>query len=163
MKGDRERCLEAGMDDYLAKPIHIEEVAKKIAELMGQVSAAQVAAAANGRDSGRIDWAAALRSVNGDHQLLQEVAVTFLAEVPQLLQTMRHDLARGDLEALKENAHGMKGSLLFLKVNEASQTAEHLETLSSGTNLQEASLLLEQLEDQLEPVFSALREYVSER
>ena len=57
----------------------------------------------------------------------------------------------------------MKGSLLFLKVNEASQTAEHLETLSSGTNLHEASLLLEQLEDQLEPVFSALREYVSER
>ena len=37
MKGDRERCLESGMDDYLAKPIHIEEVAKKIAELMGQV------------------------------------------------------------------------------------------------------------------------------
>jgi CheY-like chemotaxis protein len=161
MKGDRERCLEAGMDDYLAKPIHIQEVARKIAEVIGRKDASREAGSTDLTDGDRLDLAAALRSVNGDPQLLREVAVAFLVEVPQLLQTMQSDVARGDFQALRERAHGMKGSLLFLRVREASQTSEQLETLSSDANSDEALALLDQLADQLEPIFAALRAYIN--
>ncbi len=163
MKGDRERCLQAGMDDYLSKPIHIDQMAAKIAEITGG-EADEIAPASSAHlADGGVDWDAALRQVNGSHSLLREVVRAFLDDVPRLLKRIHEAVETDDLEALHSHAHALKGSLLFLRVRQASQSAERLEMLDAQVGLEAAAEQLRQLEDQLEPICDALREYVSRR
>src|SRR3569833_1251540 len=68
LSGDRERCLEAGMDDYLSKPLHADELREKID---GITSAAPEQGMTDGTNGSCFDAAEALRYVEGDNALLQ--------------------------------------------------------------------------------------------
>src|SRR5262249_36488357 len=84
MKGDREACLESGMDRYVTKPIRSEELYAAIREAIpgGVRRAAQER---NGPPPlpQLVDWQTALSYVGGDEELLRELAATFLAQCPQ--------------------------------------------------------------------------------
>jgi two-component system, sensor histidine kinase and response regulator len=94
MQGDRERCLEAGMDDYLAKPIRAKELQHVLARFCGPASAGEAPASAapvaetTDTDS-VIDWDAALAGVSHKADLLRELVQLFLQEAPRLVAQLR--------------------------------------------------------------------------
>ncbi|QDU98723.1 hybrid sensor histidine kinase/response regulator [Lignipirellula cremea] len=117
MKGDRERCLEAGMDDYVAKPIRSAELYAKIAELSPPLQetpdgpAAPDAIEAEAEEVSLVNWDEALDAMGGDRGLLRDVVETFLHESHSLLADLRRSLGEGDLAQMARAAHTLKGAL----------------------------------------------------
>ena len=109
MKGDRERCLAAGMDAYVAKPVQPRE----LLEVMESLTSSPPAAAPATPEEGAPVWdrAVALARVEGDALLLAELAGLFVAESPKLLSAVLDATARGDARGLERAAHALKGSV----------------------------------------------------
>ncbi|MHC4716833.1 MAG: hybrid sensor histidine kinase/response regulator, partial [Planctomycetota bacterium] len=95
MKGDREKCVEAGMDAYLAKPVRADRLLTVIGEVVGRWRAPHLPPGDAGRDAppeeagSVLDLSGALERVDGDGQLLREMAELFLAECPALVSRVR--------------------------------------------------------------------------
>ena len=96
MKGDRERCLDAGMDDYLSKPIQGKRVMEVIRRALSPSPAPPAAPAAPA-----IDEAAALELVGGDDEALREVKDLCIAETPRLLDEIERALTDGRADACR--------------------------------------------------------------
>ncbi|UCD75013.1 MAG: response regulator [Phycisphaerales bacterium] len=112
LRGDRERCLEAGMDGYVAKPISAGTLFAEIGRLTVDPSIPAPAPAVVGhREMVVFDRAAALAHLDHDHELLADLARLFLEQWPEQLGTMRRLLADGDWPALRQAAHTLKGEL----------------------------------------------------
>jgi PAS domain S-box-containing protein len=131
MRGDEERCLEAGMDAYVAKPIRPDELFRAI-DRVCQVGGddRQTAVSEPGQvpmASVDIDWNAALTLVQGDHELLAEVVEAVLEELPQLMTQLDIALTAADARAVQRLAHTVKGNLRTFRVGPVIDIAEELE------------------------------------
>jgi PAS domain S-box-containing protein len=145
MKGDRERCLAAGMDGYVAKPVQPAE----LLQALGQFAPAAPA----------LDRAALLARVGGDAQLLREIAGLFLEEYPRQLAEARAAVEGGDAHRLSRAAHALKGSVANFKAEAALAAALRLETLARTADLAGAADAYAALEGELarlRPVLVAL-------
>ncbi len=122
MKGDRERCLAAGMDGYISKPLRPSELFEAVESL------AAVSRAATEPASSLFDEATALKSVGGDRELLREIIDVFFEELPLLTAALAAALQHGDAVTAHRAAHTLKGSLSTLGASEASSIAQQIET-----------------------------------
>ncbi|MCA9069008.1 MAG: response regulator, partial [Planctomycetaceae bacterium] len=113
MKGDKELCLDAGMDDYIAKPIRPKELLRVLLAVTPKKESVQFPMS-NQREvpsnHGRLDWRQALEFVDGDKELFRTVAEAFLDECPVLVQQLRRAIVSGDLATAQKHAHTLKGS-----------------------------------------------------
>ncbi len=139
MKEDRERCLEAGMDGYLSKPVGPEELYGAIERFLSP---------ARGLNSAPpVDLDAALEVVGGDRELLREAVGLFLEEdYPRQLKDLREGLERQDAQAVKRAAHGMRGALISFGGRAARDVALRLETMGREGDLRGAQGVLDELE-----------------
>ena len=135
MKGDRERCLAAGMDGYLAKPFHIEALATLLdrvtsreAPADGETSALGGASPPGGPDAPPIDMEAARQSVAGDAALLVELAAIFAEDTPPRAAALREALDAGDAVRLRQIAHALKGAAGSIGAVRVRALAEEIET-----------------------------------
>jgi signal transduction histidine kinase/DNA-binding response OmpR family regulator len=103
MKGDRERCLQAGMNDYVSKPVHTEQLLGAIAKWTERADAA------DGADS-PVDMEDALGRVSGDAEVWLEVAGIFLEDTPNRLDKIEAAVEAGDAETVQKEAHSIKGA-----------------------------------------------------
>jgi CheY-like chemotaxis protein len=156
MTGDRQRCLEAGMDGYLTKPIQAQELYDALAGL-GLPRAAHEPEAADAAVP-TIDRAQALDFVGGDARLLRELAQLFLGSYPTELAAVRLACERNDLPALGRAAHAMKGSIRIFDASacEAAQRIETLARAGDATHIAAACAALETALAALRPALAAL-------
>lgn len=94
MSGDRDRCLESGMDEYLSKPIRARQIADKLASLFREASIEEATAIPrknSDRRASRIDWDQALSGLDGDRELLADVINIFLETLPDTLSGIGND------------------------------------------------------------------------
>ncbi len=155
MKGDRERCLEAGMDGYVAKPILAAELFRVLDQLLGAAAPPQESPA-----EAAFDREAALQRVGGDEVFLAELIELFLQDYPRLLDEVRGALARNDADGLSRNAHALKGSASNFGAKPVCAAAQALEALGKSGNLDGADDLLGRLEMELERLRSEFGEVV---
>ncbi len=186
MKGDRERCLEAGMDDYLTKPVRSLELYETIARVVGAARQGLAAEApsrqpeplaspplvAAGAAFGSADEPAsrprlldrdeALKSVDGDAALLIEIARIFLLEAPRLLGEIESAIALSDAPLLRRAAHTIKGGLRMFGAADAYALACRLEELGQAGDLGAADESFVSLKQALTLFETELSQFVME-
>ena len=125
LMGDRERCLQAGMNNYLSKPIRPENL---YALLEGITPAAKIGGESTTLES-VIDWNAALEQMGGSEAMLQLMVNPFIEEANELLPAIRDAVAEHNMAEVGRLAHTLKGTAFCFAAEATVVAAAHLESL----------------------------------
>jgi PAS domain S-box-containing protein len=153
MQEEREACLAAGMDDYLAKPIHLEELAAALRRCRPHVAPRPPAAA------GVLHPPALerlMQTIGNDRGLLATLIDTFLRGVPQLVDGARQGLQRGQADEVRRAAHTLKSNGATFGAMRLSELSRELEALARSGILEGTADLLARIEGEYESVRIAL-------
>ena len=153
MQGDRELCLAAGMNDYVSKPIRVEELMAALERSTSQAPESGRAVATELLDSGALEQ---LRTTMGSG--FDELLSTFLEDSQELMTTLHRALGRRDVDAFRRAAHSLKSNASSFGATTLSSLARDLETLARSGTLEGAEPRVERLGVECERVTQALRE-----
>jgi CheY-like chemotaxis protein len=158
MKGDAERCLEAGMDAYLAKPLQPRELAAAIEGVLGGAPSLSPAPepGAPAPTPAFIDLERLLERVGGDRKALVDLVRIFRADSPKQVARIRKAIEEGDAPALRAAAHAVKGAVSNFAAPAAAQAAQRLQRMCEQGRLHEAGDALGRLELEIEALLAAL-------
>jgi PAS domain S-box-containing protein len=166
MKSDRQRCLAAGMDGYLSKPIDANEMLAIVESLAAGTAAVSAPLAPTEPLGPRVatvfDPAVALKRCLNRRDLLQQMIAYFFKDADSLLPQVRAALQSGDLGKVGRLGHRMKGTLLHLGAEAAIEAGKRVERfmLYAGERA-EAEQAVEALERECEVLSAVLTEYRS--
>eukprot|EP00913_Durusdinium_trenchii_P010940 g10269.t1 len=173
MRGDRKRCLDAGMDAYISKPIDaiaLVDLVEKLGSHMERAPSTSLAddtdhAESNGNGDGngreapeapvaavetesesRIDREAAMQRLGNDEELFADMIGFFIEDSPQLIQMLREGLAEGDMVSVQRAAHSLKGLASNFGASSVVEKARVLEMAAKGRRKAEAESLFPELE-----------------
>ena len=181
LKGDRERCLQAGMDDYVSKPVRVKELFACFQKLLPAVPQVNDAADSARKDpmnedenvrtsddaSGPaaepdpkevLDWDAALEQNGVGDEASSGLAALFLQELPKQLTAIREALTQGDATTLHRAAHTLKGSATVFVARRTAEAALRLETIADQGDLRTAEAAYEDLARELDRLRPVLKE-----
>lgn len=157
MKGDRERCLSAGMDGYLTKPVRPAQLYQTLADVAARFRIQTKPADRTGGvmatrqneipvcTGAHVAWQHALQAVAGDQALLNEIADVFIDESRQLIEQMEQAISGGSPAELTRAAHTIKGGLRMFGAASPLDLATRLESLGRTGDLAAAVEPLERL------------------
>lgn len=157
-KEDREKCLAAGMDDYVPKPIKPRDLKAAIAR---RIAGTKMIPTINASDESStqadvFNFSEALSLVGGNRELLCEVARIFLDQYPKVLEEIRQAMTRSDYQLLGETAHTLASSVGQLAGQRAFAAAKRLEQLSSEGDRFQVAEALAALEKELQSLRAAV-------
>jgi two-component system sensor histidine kinase/response regulator len=155
MKGVREDCLRAGMDEYLSKPVQTPELLRLMTEATKRRQERSTTR------SGLFDLRPLLRRIGDDSDLLRELINMFQEEYPRRLEALHTALERGDAGSVERTAHVLKGSASNFAAIEVVQAAQRLEILGRDGNLHEAFDAYRALEQALDNFRAALEGWLA--
>ncbi|MFN0012506.1 MAG: response regulator [Phycisphaerales bacterium] len=167
MSGDRERCLEGGMDGYVSKPVNRKELFDTIEGLTATQRPASAAPpvappppppAAAAHTKPLIDRAELMENLGDDHDLLVQLAATFHATGPKLLGDLRAAFAAGDAPGVEQWSHKLAGKFGVFFAHDAVKAARELEGLARAGNLAAAAPSLARLETHSAAFTAALKD-----
>lgn len=154
MAGDRERCLEAGVDEYLAKPVRKESLLNVLAGISGTGG---VSSATAEDPSAAFTRASLLAKFDENEELVSHLAGLFMENTPRLMDDLREAIAAGDPPALYRTAHALLSSLGAFGADEAHRIARELEELGRSGSVSGAEKLFAALEGEVATIYRALK------
>ncbi|NQV34380.1 MAG: response regulator [Phycisphaeraceae bacterium] len=160
MKGDRERCLAAGMDEYISKPIRPKDL-YKVVESIAVSSQGSQDPDVGPLTEESVDRDYVLEQVGGSTETLKVVVGLFAVECPKLMKNIRSAITAGNSSELQRAAHTLKGSIQIFGTKGPAAAALQLEMMGREQNLdgaEEAWLTLVQETERLMPMLTDLGE-----
>jgi len=161
MKGDRERCLDAGMDAYIAKPIRAEPFFQVVEETAQPTTEGNASATSADLDGPPVDRAEALERTGGNVEVLGELVQLFFEECPALMDQIRSAIADRDKPLLRRAAHTLKGSVAVFGAEAAREAAWRLESIGREGDMDDAPEAWNALESQITRLMPTLSELAS--
>ncbi len=158
LKGDKEKCLAAGMDAYVSKPIRQRELQAAIAGLCIQTSV-PAADQQSISDEELIQWDAAIEAVDHDRQLLNDVVSEAIGEIPELLRQLHEAAVNRDAAVLQRAAHTIRGCLRIFDVKRVELLAGEIEQLGKDTSWENLPSLVQVLDRDLQQVLREMHDY----
>ncbi len=164
MQGDREESLEAGMDDYVSKPVKPKELGAVLQQWISQPDEKASPPEEQNPDGGASesttgpldqDVLARLREF-GDEEFLDKLAGLFLEDTISLLEALRKAIGVGDAPSVKRVAHALKGSSENMGALKMSTICAELQDVGDSGELERAPVLVERLEAEFGRVRTAL-------
>jgi two-component system, sensor histidine kinase and response regulator len=146
MDEDRQRCLDAGMDDYVRKPIDPVELEAAIERWTGELP--------------DFEPQRALELVEGDRSVLASVVMLFLEQTPERLDEIRRALDAGDASSLERSAHTMEGAALSLAMPRIRDISHRIAVHSQRGELEQAAALVAELDEAVGSGTAAVRRAV---
>ena len=165
IKGYREKCLEAGMDDYIPKPVKRKELLAMVLKWTGGIDDRTIPHTSQKLETGNhqskmpIEYERALEEFEGDEEFLMEVLEGFIGNVTSQIKLIRQAISDGDAEAVRREAHSIKGGAANLTANDLSGIAFEIENIGKSGMLEEGIDSLQKLERE----FFRLERFVSKR
>lgn len=152
IKGDTEKCFEAGMNDYISKPILYDDFATRIEKWLKR-----------GRSMIEEEAIRRLQELahQGNASLLQELIDLFMKEVPEDIRQIRSAIFRGQFDQVSKRAHGLKSSCANLGILRMKEFCEKLEKARENSNPQDLSILIETLEKEFHLAAVELKKLVA--
>ncbi len=178
IRGDRESCLAAGMDDYLAKPIEVQEMFNKIkkwikskieessleTEGAHSTTCTPEVAVTPGSDSLRknadeeypVEMRSAMSRFGNDREFFKDLGKEFLNYVPEQIRNLEEAVKSEDTALVQKNAHSIKGAAGNLSANKVASVAVVIENMGRQGDISEVSSLIEDLKSEI----SCLEQFV---
>ncbi len=153
---DRERCLAAGMDDYVSKPVSKEKLLEVIGRLGEIAPSSQVPTM---RCASDFSCEQLLEQFEGDHALLWRVAQLFRESALELVMRLEQEGEDGDKDAIVRTAHTLRGSLGNMTAFHAAKLAGEIEELARKQLVTDFPDRIRELKNEINTVLSELRRY----
>jgi two-component system, sensor histidine kinase and response regulator len=157
MTGDREQCLAAGMDAYVAKPVKAAELFSAIDAVIAGTPPVLREASSSETTGRSVDVSALLSGFGGRSDLASEVIDVFLADAPAMLTRLRHAAAAADASELAAAAHAIKGSAGFFSQGEAYERARALEMRARSGDASNAAAACDEIDASISRLVTELR------
>jgi len=156
MKGDRERCLAAGMNEYISKPLDRQRLLSLLEE---GVAVDSSSAAAAGTAAAACDCAAFVERIGGDAALAREMAQIFVGDANRLRESIQRALATRDAGELRAAAHALKGAAGNFNASAVVAAAAELEQFGKTNEMERALPTAVRLEHELGRLLVELRAF----
>jgi signal transduction histidine kinase/AmiR/NasT family two-component response regulator/HPt (histidine-containing phosphotransfer) domain-containing protein len=161
MQGDREKCLAAGMDDYLAKPIRPKDVRDMIEKWAGKVavdlSRPREAAAPDDSENAPVDLARMNDLTDGNMDSLRELVEMYFTQTQKQFVQMREAIRDGKADAVRRVAHSCAGASATLGMTHLVPRLRELEKLGASGTLTDAGRICEDASGEFERVREFLK------
>ena len=163
MKGDRERCIEAGMDGYISKPIRPDILYQTIDDLFNSsVATTKAEGTKEGNQMNTfLDENALLARYDDDVDLIKEIAELFISDLPTRMSEIKKAIAARDARGLQIAAHSLKGSVGNFNATEAFAAAQALESAGRDGDLSRVDNSYCELENSVHIFQRGLSEFIT--
>ena len=156
MLGDRELCIEAGMDEYVSKPLQPQILFNTIEAVIGVGRSHKESGEIQAEVPNTIDKEAALRRFWGNEKLFEELAGMFVEKCPEYMADIQRAVIANDSEALAITAHSLKGVVGFFATDAGYELSLELETMGLSGDIERAREVYLELENKISRLVEAL-------
>jgi len=164
MKGDDEKCIKAGMDHFLSKPVKPEELFVLLSrfEHNRKEPLMTTPEPENHSSDTPVDWSILKNSVGDNKAIINATVQSFILNIPAHVTELKEAIDSGDLEEMKKKAHKLKGSLAFFTKGPAYTNAFTIEHCGSDCKQEDIRNLFEKTKNAIAEIIDYLKKYLSE-